>query len=159
ASPPPTNPPDSTSPVADQADTSSSGQDASGSQSAAGTVDLAVVQQPEPTQGDNGASQSEASATLQSEPLAVYASDQFRAKPPETLQGSTCPVLPASAEEGVMNRSTVRPLGYVEKAGGERVAIVEVLGQVYLVHEGELFAEKYRALKVTPSSVEIVEEL
>jgi hypothetical protein len=47
----------------------------------------------------------------------------------------------------------------VEKAGGERVAIVEVLGQVYLVHEGELFAEKYRALQVTPSSVEIVEEL
>jgi hypothetical protein len=46
----------------------------------------------------------------------------------------------------------------VEKAGGEKEAIVEVLGQVYLVHEGELFAEKYRALKVTPSSVEIVEE-
>jgi hypothetical protein len=46
----------------------------------------------------------------------------------------------------------------VEKAGGEKEAIVEVLGQVYLVHEGKLFAEKYRALQVTPSSVEIVEE-
>jgi len=46
----------------------------------------------------------------------------------------------------------------VEKAGGEKEAIVEVRGQVYLVHEGELFAEKYRALQVTPSSVEIVEE-
>jgi hypothetical protein len=46
----------------------------------------------------------------------------------------------------------------VEKAGGEKEAIVEVLDQIYLVHEGELFAEKYRALQVTPSSVKIVEE-
>jgi hypothetical protein len=52
----------------------------------------------------------------------------------------------------------VNTLGYVEKAGGEKEAIVEVLGQVYLVHEGELFAEKYRALQVTSSSVKIVEE-
>jgi hypothetical protein len=52
----------------------------------------------------------------------------------------------------------VSTLGYVEKAGGEQEAIVEVLGDVYFVHEGELFAEKYRALRVTPSSVEIVEE-
>jgi cell division protein FtsN len=40
----------------------------------------------------------------------------------------------------------------VEKAGGEKEAIVEVLGQVYLVHEGESFAEKNRALQVTASS-------
>jgi hypothetical protein len=36
----------------------------------------------------------------------------------------------------------VNTLGYVEKAGGEKEAIVEVLGQVYLVHEGESFAER-----------------
>jgi hypothetical protein len=46
----------------------------------------------------------------------------------------------------------------VEKAGGEKEAIVEVLGQVYLVHEGELFGGKYRALKVNSFSVQIVEE-
>jgi hypothetical protein len=46
----------------------------------------------------------------------------------------------------------------VEKAGGEKEAIVELLGRVYLVHEGELFAERYRAVQVTPSSVKIVEE-
>jgi rare lipoprotein A len=40
----------------------------------------------------------------------------------------------------------------VEKAGGEKEAIVEVLGQVYLVHEGESFAEKNRALQATASS-------
>jgi hypothetical protein len=158
ASPPPTNPPDSPSPVAEQADSSSAGQDASGSQSAAGGVDVAALQQPEPPQGDNGEPQSEASATLQSEPLADYAGDQSRPKPPETLQPSTCPVPPASAPDVGTNRSTVRPIGYVEKAGGEKEAIVEFLDQVYLVHEGELFADKYRVLRVTPTAVEIVEE-
>jgi cell division protein FtsN len=40
----------------------------------------------------------------------------------------------------------------VEKAGGEKEAIVEVLGNVYLVHEGESFAEKHRPLQVIASS-------
>jgi hypothetical protein len=158
-SPPPTNLPSSSSQEADHTYSSSSAQDASGSPSAGGGVDVAVLQQPEPTPGDNGESQSEASAILQSEALADYAGNQFRAKPPETLQPPPCPVIPPSAPEGGINRSTARPLGYVEKAGGEREAIVEFRDQVYLVHEGELFAEKFRVLQVTPSSVEIVEEL
>jgi cell division protein FtsN len=40
----------------------------------------------------------------------------------------------------------------VEKAGGEKEAIVEVLGNVYLVHEGESSAEKHRPLQVIASS-------
>jgi Tfp pilus assembly protein PilP len=52
----------------------------------------------------------------------------------------------------------VSTLGYVESANGEKEAIVEVSGELYLVHVGELFAEKYRALRITSSSVEIVEE-
>jgi len=159
ASPPPASPPPSSSPEADQTYPSSSAQDASGLPSAGGGVDVATSQQPEPTPADNGASQSEASATLQSEALADYAGDQFRVKPPETLQPSPCPDMPPPPPESGMNRSTARPLGYVEKAGGEKEAIVEFRDQVYLVHEGELFAEKFRALRVTASSVEIVEEL
>jgi len=158
-SPPLTNLPPSSSSDADQTYPSSSGQDASGSPSAAGGVEVAVLQQPESTPGDNGGSQSDASATLQSEALADYARDQLRAKPPETLQAPPCPVMPPSTPEEGMNRTSARPLGYVEKAGGEREAIVEFGDQVYLVHEGELFAEKFRVLKVSPSSVEIVEEL
>jgi cell division protein FtsN len=40
----------------------------------------------------------------------------------------------------------------VEKAGGEKEAIVELLGSVYLVSEGESFAEKDRPLQVIASS-------
>jgi hypothetical protein len=58
-----------------------------------------------------------------------------------------------------VSHSDVTTLGYVEKANGEREAIVAFRDQVYLVHEGELFAEKYKALRVTPSSIEIEEEL
>jgi len=157
-SPPPTNPPASPGPEADSAYSSSSTQDAPGSPAAAAEVAAALVPQPAPVAGDKGGSESAASATLQSEPLADDASDQSPAKPPETLQVPTAPVLPAMAPEAGVNHSTVQALGYVEKAGGEREAIVEVLGQVYLVHEGELFADKYRALRVTPTSVEVVEE-
>lgn len=158
-SPLPTSPPPSSSPEADQTYPSSSAQDGSSSPSAGGGVDVAASQQPEPTPGDNGASQSEASATLESEALADYAGDQFRVKPPETLQPPPCPVMPPPPPESGTNRSTAKPLGYVEKAGGEKEAIVEFRDQVYLVHEGELFAEKFRVLRVTASSVEIVEEL
>jgi hypothetical protein len=67
-------------------------------------------------------------------------------------------VTPPLLSEGRGIQSAVNTLGYVEKAGGEKEAIVEVLGQVYLVHEGELFGGKYRALKVSSFSVQIVEE-
>jgi hypothetical protein len=73
------------------------------------------------------------------------------------------PALPAVEPTAPADRngsqSAVGILGYVEKAGGEKEGIVEVFGQVYLVHEGELFAAKYRVMLVTPSSVKIVEEL
>jgi len=56
------------------------------------------------------------------------------------------------------NQSSVTAVGYVEKAGGEKEAIVEYQNQVFLVHEGELFVGKYRVLRLTALSVEIVEE-
>jgi hypothetical protein len=52
----------------------------------------------------------------------------------------------------------VNALGYVEKEGGEKEAIVEIFGQVYLAHEGELLAGKFRVLQVTSSSIRIVDE-
>lgn len=154
---PPSNPPASPVPDSDLTNPNPAAQDASGSPEAPAGVQ-ASLQQPQPVPGDNSESQSEASATLQPEPLADYAGDQFRAKPPETLQAPPCSVVPAFSPQGGTTHSTVRPIGYVEKAGGEKEAIVEAFDQVYLVHEGELFAEKYRVLHVTPTSVEIVEE-
>jgi hypothetical protein len=109
--------------------------------------------------GDNGESESEQVGIIQPEPLADYSGGRFEAKIPEAVVPTSPAVGPTLPSDGRETPSAISTLGYVEKAGGEKEAIVEVLGQVYLVHEGELFAEKYRALQVTPSLVEIVEEL
>ena len=159
---PPLPPIDSTAslvPQAEAADPIASGQDASSSPSAVAEVDTALSRQPVSIHENHGEPPSEVSATLQSEPLADYTGDQLRPNPPETIQTPPCSALPASAPEGGVSHSDVTTLGYVEKANGEREAIVAVRDQVYLVHEGELFAEKYKALRVTPSSIEIEEEL
>jgi hypothetical protein len=157
APPPPANPPETPMAEAGQASDNPPASDLGGPPSAENGVEVAQQRQPQPAPGNTGESQSEAS--LQSEPLADYAGGQFRPNPPDNLQAPACPVSPAPLSDDSMNRSTVEPLGYVEKAGGEREAIVELRDQVYLVHEGELFAGKYRVLQLTPNSVEIVEEL
>jgi hypothetical protein len=153
--PPPPNPPEAAVPEADQPSPAALALDA-GLPAMQGAADVAQLQQPQAPLADNGQSQSEAS--LQAEPLADYAGDQFRPKPPENLQPANVPEFVTAAPDVVANRSSVTPIGYVEKAGGEKEAIVEVQDRVFLVHEGELFADKYRVLRVTALSVEIVEE-
>ncbi len=49
-------------------------------------------------------------------------------------------------------------LGYTEKAGGQRQAYVAADDQIYTVHEGETFADKYKLLKITPTLIEIENE-
>ena len=159
APPPPIDSTASPVPQADAAYTVSSAEDANNSPAAIAEADTALSRQPAPTPGNNGEPPSEASATLQSEPLADYAGDQNRVKAPETIQAPPCSAFPASVPEGAVGHSDVTTIGYVEKADGEREAIVAVRDQVYLVHEGEVFAEKYKAVRVTPTSIEIGEEL
>ncbi len=55
--------------------------------------------------------------------------------------------------------STFTPIGYVEKPGGQVEAIILQDSQVYVVHIGERFADKYRVLKISPDSVEAVEDM
>lgn len=156
---PPPEPPGSLIPDAGNASTAASAQqDASGAPSAAGGVDVARLRPSDAAPAGNGQAESAASAALQPEPLADYGSVQLYPNPPETFQAPACSPAPAFAPEVGANHSVVRPLGYVEKANGEKEAIIEVADQVYLVHEGELFAEKYKALRVTPISVDIEEE-
>jgi len=154
----PTNSVSSVGPEAEPAYPSSSTGDAGGAPPAATEAEAALAPQPKPLAEENGEPKPEGFFALQPGPLADYASDQWHPKPPEALQAPPCPALPDLATGGGVTHSTVSAIGYVEKAGGEREAIVEVLGQIYLVHEGEAFAGNYRALRVTPTSVEIVEE-
>jgi len=153
--PPSSNPPEAAVPEADQPSEVASAPDA-GIPAAENATDVAQLQQPQAPPADNAPSQPE--ATLQAEPLADYAGTQVRPAPPENLQPASAPAFATTTPDAGANRSTVSPIGYVEKAGGEKEAIVTLQDQVFLVHEGELFAGKYRALKVTALAVEIVEE-
>jgi len=152
---PPSNPPEAAVPEGDQPSLAASAPDAGAPATDNGT-DVAELQQPQAPPADNAQSQSEAS--LQAEPLADYAGTQVRPAPPENLQPANAPAFAAAAPDLGANRSSVTPIGYVEKAGGEKEAIVAFQDQVFLVHEGELFAGKYRVLRVTALAVEIVEE-
>jgi Tfp pilus assembly protein PilP len=177
ALPPPINPPNSLALESQPLQTKSSPREAGAAPplTALGP-EPSAVDKPQGIPANHGESESELLGVIQSEPLADYSGTRFEprdvapvlpAGPPgaapspatagagQALMGGAAPPLPSDGRE---TQPAVNTLGYVEKAGGEKEAIVEALGQIYLVHEGELFAEKYRALQVSSSSVKIVEE-
>jgi hypothetical protein len=153
--PPPANPPQAPVLEAEQPSSAVSAPDA-GSPATENRTDVAQLQQPQARPAEDAQSQSE--AALEAEPLADYTGDQFRPKPQENLQPANTPAFVNAVPDVVANLSSVTPVGYVEKAGGEKEAIVEYQNEVFLVHEGELFAGKYRVLRLTAVAVEIVEE-
>jgi len=53
--------------------------------------------------------------------------------------------------------TVMKPIGYVEKANGQLEAVVSEGDQVYVVHEGEIFAEKYKVTKLSEFAVEVVD--
>lgn len=93
------------------------------------------------------------------EPVADYVGGEMEPKPPPTVASTVSPAQqPVPKIDAEPAATSFKTVGYVEKAGGEKEAIVEVAGQIYLVHEGEVFAGKFRALRITPFSVQIGEE-
>ena len=164
-SPPAINPPDSLGLESQPVQTNSFTQKADGPPLIALQSEFSTVDKPQGIPASNGESESDPLGIIQPEPLADYSGSRFEPRDvapvphagpaSAALKGGATPPLPSNAGG---TQSALSTLGYVEKAGGEEEAIVEVLGQIYLVHEGELFAEKYRALQVNPSSVQIVEE-
>jgi hypothetical protein len=53
----------------------------------------------------------------------------------------------------------MKTIGFVEKAGGELDAIAPLGNDVYLVRQGDFFAGRYHALRVSREFVEAVEEV
>lgn len=71
----------------------------------------------------------------------------------------------ATKEVAVVNVSsappaptTFKPMGYVEKAGGQLEAIILQENEVQVVHINDLIAGRYLVTKITPDSVEAVDE-
>jgi hypothetical protein len=158
SSPPTINPPESPALESQPHRTKSLAQEAGEVPLAALGPEPSTADKPQGTPASDGGSRFEPASIVQPEPLADYSGNRFEASIPRTLVPPSPSVEPSPPSDGSGNESAVMPLGFVQKADGEKEAIVEVFDQVYLAHEGELFAEKYRALRVTPFSVEIVEE-
>ncbi len=152
ALPPPINPPDSLDQESQPVQTSSSTQEAGVPPLVASGSESSTVDKLQGIRGNNGELESEQSGTVQPEPLADYSGGRFEVKTPQPAVPTSPAVEPTLPSDGRGIQSAVSTLGYVEKAGGEKEAIVEVLGQVYLLHEGESFAEKHGALQVPASS-------
>jgi cell division protein FtsN len=149
--PPLINPLDSFGQESQPVKTSSSNQEAGVPPLVASGSEPSTVGKLQGIRGNNGESESEQFGIIQPEPLADYSGGRFEVKIPQAVAPTSPAVGPTIPSDGRGTQSVVNTLGYVEKAGGEKEAVVEVRGQVYLVHEGELFAEKYRALQL-PSS-------
>ena len=49
----------------------------------------------------------------------------------------------------------LKVVGVTQKGGGVNEAIVSDDQEIYIVHEGETFAKRFRVLKITPTQVEI----
>jgi len=101
----------------------------------------------------------------QPEPPHALAESRGDSRGPEVAKSAGPRPTPAPAPTRAPTQSppeparTLKPLGYVEWASGRLQAVVEDQGEVYLVSEGEVFGDRYRALRVTESSVEVVEGL
>ena len=149
---PPINPPDSIDNESQSLQTSSSTQEAGVLPLVASGSESSTVGKLQGIRGNNGELESEQSGIVQPEPLADYSGGRFEVKTPQPVVPTSPAVEPTLPSDRRGTQSAVSTLGYVEKAGGEKEAIVEVLGQVYLLHEAESFAEKPGALQTTASS-------
>ncbi len=67
--------------------------------------------------------------------------------------GSSATTVPAAAAPNV----TLKILGYVDKPGAGREIVISDDYEVYVTHEGETFAERFKVLKITPATVDILD--
>jgi len=76
-------------------------------------------------------------------------------KPPTPPVKEVGPAPPAPIPPLVVS---LKMIGYSEKAGGVKEAMLEDKDDIYVVHEGDTCAKQYQVTKITPVSVEIVEQ-
>ncbi len=80
-------------------------------------------------------------------------------KGPSTASTAVSPAVssPPPAPAPALTSITLTPLGYVRKPDGTAEAVLGEGEHVQVLHEGEIFADKYKVLKISPTSVEVVE--
>jgi hypothetical protein len=96
---------------------------------------------------------------IQERPLPKLARDPFQfvaqAAPP-TQPKDVTPAAPAAPPRPPP--PPLKAVGVTQKGGGVSEAIISDDQEIYIVHEGETFAKRFRVLKISPSHVEIDDE-
>jgi hypothetical protein len=84
------------------------------------------------------------------------------ARNPWEFEARAAPAPQAKGEASVAPAPPPKPpppplkaVGVTQKSGGINEAIVSDEQEIYIVHEGETFARRFRVVKITPSQVEI----
>ncbi|HEV2493148.1 MAG TPA: hypothetical protein VG204_08775 [Terriglobia bacterium] len=85
--------------------------------------------------------------------------------PSPALSTNAAPALPVPTPTGAASLTAlpVSPsvkltvLGYVEKPGVGREVLVSQNSEVYVTHEGETFADRFKVLRITPTVVEVLD--
>ena len=77
-----------------------------------------------------------------------YSAPKLPPKPPVVAAEPVVPAAPPAPP--------IKALGYMEKAGGGREGtITDDADNIYVVHEGQTFADRYKVLKITPTVIEV----
>lgn len=96
--------------------------------------------------------------TLQSRPLPRLARNPFEIEAPRSAASPAAPG-PASAPQPPSPPPIpLKALGHSQNIKGQQEAFLTDEEQVYVVHEGETFAKKYKVVKITSKFVEVQDE-
>jgi len=79
---------------------------------------------------------------------------EFVAPPAPPVNSQTGPAQ-AAAQPPAPPPVTLKPMGYSENPSGLKEAYVSDEDQVYVVHEAETIANKYKILKITPTAITV----
>ncbi|MFB3922709.1 MAG: hypothetical protein ACE145_13375 [Terriglobia bacterium] len=82
---------------------------------------------------------------------------EFEAPPAPLVRARTdAPAVPSAPPKPPP--PPLKAVGVTQKGGGINEAIVSDDQEIYIVHEGETFAKRFRVRKITPSQVEVDDE-
>jgi hypothetical protein len=96
---------------------------------------------------------------LQNRPLPKLARNPFEFEVRRTAVAQPQTSAPAAAAPPAPPAPPpLKAVGYTEKAGGVKEAIVSDEQEIYIVHEGESFAKRFRVVKISPAAIEVDDE-
>ena len=95
---------------------------------------------------------------LQNRPLPKLARNPFEFEARRAALAESTTLAPVATPPAPPAPPPLKAVGYTEKAGGVKEAIVSDDQEIYIVHEGESFAKRFRVLKISPAAIEVDDE-